>query len=102
MMERALKIKEQLDIEKMVCVYDPTGIQLKEPKMCSSLFLMMGTFHVLLKSLSVIGARFKDAGMRNLYIQSEIVAEGCIDSVLKGKQYNRAIRAHKKRFAHCI
>ena len=34
MMERALKFKEQLDIEKMVCVYDPMGIQLKEPKMC--------------------------------------------------------------------
>ena len=102
MMERALKFKEQLDIEKMVCAYDPMGIQLKEPKMCYSLFLIMGTFHVLLRSLGVIGARFKDTGMRNLYIQSEIVAEGCIDSVLKGKQYNRAIRAHKKRFAHCI
>ena len=51
-----------------------------------SLFLMMETFHVLLMSLGVIGARFKDAGMRDLYIQSEIVAEGSIDSVLKGKQ----------------
>ena len=60
-----------------------------------SLFLMMEIFHVLLMSLGVIGARFKDAGMRDLYIQSEIVAEGSNDSVLKGKQYNRAIRAHK-------
>ena len=101
MMERALKIKEQLEIEKIVCVYDQAiyaktmEIQLKEPKMFSSLFLMMRTFHVLLMSLGVIGTRFKDAGMRDLYIQSEIVAEGSIDSVLKGKQYNTAIRAHK-------
>ena len=91
MMERALKIKEQWEIEKIVCVYDQAiyakamEIQLKEPKKFSSLFLMMGTFHVLLMSLGVIGARFKDAGMRDLYIQSEIVAEGSIDSVLKGK-----------------
>ena len=70
-------------------------IQLKEPKKFSSLFLMMGTFHVLLMSLGVIGARFKDAGMRQIYIKSEIVAEGSIDLVLKRKQYNRAIRAHK-------
>ena len=69
-------------------------IRLKEPEKFSSLFLMMGTFHVLLMSFGVIGARFRDAGMRDLYIQSEIVAEGSIDSVLKGKQ-NGAIRAHK-------
>ena len=100
-MERALKIKEQLITEKIVCVYDQAiyakvmEIQLKERKKFSSLFLMMGTFYVLLMSLGVIGARFKDAGMRHLYTQSETVAEGSIDSVLKGKQYNRAIRAHK-------
>ena len=56
---------------------------------------MMGTFHILLMSFSVIGAWFKEAGMRDLCIQVEIVAEGSIDLVLKGKQYNRAIRAHK-------
>ena len=56
---------------------------------------MMRTFHILLMSLSVIGAWSKEAGMRDLCIQVEIVAEGSIDLVLKGKQYNRAIRAHK-------
>ena len=100
-MECALKIKEQLIIEKIECVYDQAiyakvmEIQLKERKKFSSLFLMMGTFYVLLMSLGVIGAQFKNAGMRHLYIQSETVAEGSTDSVLKGKQYNRAIRAHK-------
>ena len=85
MMERALKIKEQLEIEKIVCVYDEAiyaeamEIQLKETEKFSSLFLMMGNFLVLLLSLGVIGARFKDAGMRDLYMQSEIVAEGSID-----------------------
>ena len=61
-------------------------IRLKEPEKFSSLFLMMGTFHVLLMSFGFIGSRFRDAGMRDLYIQSETVAEGSIDSVLKGKQ----------------
>ena len=41
--------------------------QLK-PKEFSSLFLMIGTFRVLLMSLGVIGAWFRDAGMRDLYI----------------------------------
>ena len=75
MMERALKIKEQFKIEKIVCGYDQvtyakaTEIQLKEAKRFSALFLMMGTFQVLLMSLGVIGAWIKDAGMRDLYIE---------------------------------
>ena len=75
MMERALKIKEQFKIEKIVCGYDQvtyakaTEIQLKEEKRFSALFLMMGTFQVLLMSLGVIGAWIKDAGMRDLYIE---------------------------------
>ena len=69
-------------------------MQFKEPEKFSSLFLLTGTFHILLMFLMIIGTRFKDAGMRDVYIQSEIVAEGSIDSLLCGKQYNRAIRAH--------
>ena len=101
MMEHTLKIKEQLEIEKILCVYDQAiyakamEIQLKEPKKFSSLFLMMVTFHVLLMSLGVTGAWFKDAGTRDPHIESETVAEGSIDSALKLKQYNRAIRANK-------
>ena len=70
-------------------------IQLKEPKKFSSFFLVMGTFHILRTSLGIIGVWFKDVRMRDLHIQSEIAADGLIDLVLKVKQYNRAIRAHK-------
>ena len=59
------------------------------------LFLMMGTFHILLMFLGMIGARFTDAGMRDVYIQSEIVAKRLIDSMLRGKHSNREIRPHK-------
>ena len=45
--------------------------------------------------LGIIGTRFKDAIMRDVHIQSETVAEESTYSVLRGKQYNRAIRAHK-------
>ena len=102
-MERANKIKDQLVIKKLVCVYDQAiyvkakEIQLKEPEKFRNLFLLVGIFHILLMFLGAIGVRFKDAGMKDVYIQSEIIAEGSIDfdSVLRGKQYNRAIRAHK-------
>lgn len=57
---------------------------------------MVGPFHIALMFLRIIGTCFKDAGMRDVYILSEIVAEGSTDSVLCGKQCNRVIRAQKK------
>ena len=101
MLERANIIKDQLEVETLVCVYDQAiyaktkEIQLKEPNKFKDLFFMMGTFHTLMMALGVIGSRFKDAGLKDCYIQSGIVAEGSIDSTLRGKQYNRGIRAHK-------
>ena len=56
---------------------------------------MMGKFRILLMFLGIIGTSFKNAVMRDGNIQSETVAEESTDSVLRGKQYNRAIRAHK-------
>ena len=37
-------------------------IQLKKLEKFSTLFLIMGTFHIFLMFLGVIGTRFKDAG----------------------------------------
>ena len=37
--------------------------------------------------LAVIGTGLEDAGLRDLAIQREVIAEGSVDSVLKGKHY---------------
>ena len=58
-------------------------------------FLDDGYFPHIIDVLGVIGARFGDAGMKDIYIQSNVVAEGSIDAVVRGKNYNRAVRAHK-------
>ena len=70
LMEKALRIQEQLEIDKLVWAYDQAiytkavDVQLKEPEEFSISFLMMGTFQKLLMFLGIIGTRFKDAGMR--------------------------------------
>ena len=38
---------------------------------------------------------FRDAGLRDLAVQSGVIAEGSIDKVLDGRQYNRGVRLHK-------
>ncbi|KAG1656757.1 hypothetical protein GQR58_023749 [Nymphon striatum] len=45
--------------------------------------------------LSIIGKLFRDAGLRDLAVESGVIAEGSIDKVLDGKQYNRGVRLHK-------
>ena len=57
--------------------------------------LMMGNFHIICNLLSIIGKLFRDAGLRDLAVQSGVIAEGSIDIVLDGRQYNRGIRLHK-------
>lgn len=48
---------------------------------------MMGGFQLLMTLLAIIGSRFGDAGLRDVAVQSEVIAEGSIDSVLSGKHY---------------
>ena len=60
------------------------------------MFLMMGTFHIILTFLAVIAPRFKDVGLRDISIQGNIVAEESVDTMFSGSRaYKRAIRAYK-------
>ena len=45
--------------------------------------------------LGIIGTLYGDAGLRELAVQSEVLAEGSIERVLEDKNYNRAVRLHK-------
>jgi hypothetical protein len=67
----------------------------KHKDMFKNLIIMLGGFHLLMMLFGVIGARFGDAGLREVAIQSDLVAGGSIDSVLSGKIYDRAGRLHK-------
>ena len=59
--------------------------------MFENLVIMLWGFHLLIMLLGVMGIRFGDAGLREITIQSEAVAEGSIEKVLEGENYNRAV-----------
>ena len=46
-------------------------------------------------ALACIGKRFRDAGLQDIFIESEIVASGSVNGVMNGHHYNRSIRCHK-------
>ena len=45
--------------------------------------------------MSMIGKRFKDAGLQDMLIESDVVAQGSIIGVMPGHQYNRSFLIHK-------
>ena len=48
--------------------------------------------------MSSIGKVFGEAGLRDIAVESGVIAEGSINKVLEGKQYDRAVRLHKLTF----
>ena len=66
----------------------------KEEEM-NRVVLQMGAFHMCCTLLAMIGKRFGDAGLLDILIESEVIAEGSLSGVLEGKHYNRGVRAHK-------
>jgi len=63
--------------------------------MNTQLILRLGEFHTAMVFLVVIGKRFRDAGLHDIAIESGIVAEGSMNTVLNCHQYNRSLQCHK-------
>ena len=54
--------------------------------------LRMGGFHATCVSLSVIGKRFANGGLKDLIVESGFLGEDQASQMLKGKYYNNDIR----------
>lgn len=96
-----LKIMKALHLDEIVCVFDQAlyakaaEITWKHQTKCKPIVLRMGTFHTLMNLISIIGKRFGSAGLRDLAVESNIIAAGSIAGVLGGRSYNRGVRLCK-------
>lgn len=70
-------------------------IQWKRPEQFEDMVVRMGGFHIMLNYLGTIGKMIADAGVHELLVDAGLYSDVTIGSILKGKQYKRAIRAHK-------
>lgn len=90
-----------LHLTSMVCVFDQAiyakafEVKCREYQKFKPIVLRLGTFHTLCTLMSIIGKRFQDAGLKDLFIEAGVVAEGSVSAVLEGKNYNRGVRVHK-------
>lgn len=56
---------------------------------------MLGIFHVIMMYLGIMGKKCSKAGIRELRVQSDILAIESVNKVLSGKMYNRVVHVHK-------
>ena len=90
-----------MKLSAIVCIFDQAiyakavEIKWKMPNQYKDCILMLGVFHMLMMYLGIIGKRLKDAGLRDVLIHSQIMAEGSVDKALAGKMYNRSVRSCK-------
>lgn len=103
MLSQADEIRVNLNLDFIVVVSDlaiyckMVEVLTKEIKKgyLSKVVVCMGGFHIIMNFASVVGAKFGIAGLRDLMIESGIVAAGSVDAVLNCKHYNRCIRSIK-------
>lgn len=55
----------------------------------------MGGFHIALNFLGVIGHLFEGSGLEDIFIEAGLYGSSTVSRFLKGKMYNRGVRAHK-------
>ena len=45
--------------------------------------------------MSILGQRFRDAGLQDILVESGLVEPNAVSAVLAGKHYNRGLRVHQ-------
>ena len=100
-LNQSVTIAKSLEVNEIVCVFDQAlyakaaEIIRKNSEKFSLVIIRLGVFHTICTLLATIGKRFQDAGLRDLCIESGVIAEGSVSGVMEGHKYNRAIRLHK-------
>lgn len=69
-------------------------IQSSEKPLFDNLFIHLGSFHIMLVYFKAIGKFIEDCGLMNVAVESEIIANGSVDSFISGKHFNRCKRLH--------
>ena len=100
-LNRSSDLCDRLKLDCMVLVFDQAiyskvqQIRWTDDDLFGRFVVRLGDFHTTMSFLSVIGKRFVDSGLKDVFIESRIVTEGSLTGVMNGHQYNQSIQAHK-------
>ena len=95
----SVMIQKQLQLPYIICVFDQAiyakAIELtwKHPHLFKELVIRMGDFHTVFNFMATIGKRFQDAGLRDLAVESDVIAEGSSQAVMECRLYKLVYEA---------
>lgn len=107
-LNQSLTVMQHLRLKKIVCVFDQAlyskavEITWDHSDKFQQIIVRLGVFHTICKLLGIIVKRFQDAGLRDLCIESGVIAGGSVAGVMDGRKYNRALRLHKLMYEACM
>ena len=100
-LKHAQKLTSALGQQDTVVTFDlliymkAKQIQWRYPEEFAYVIIRMGGFHIALNYLGLIGKKYLDSGLDDLVTESGVHAAGTTAALMKGKSYNRGVRAHK-------
>lgn len=97
----AEKATHEVGQEYVICTFD-LGVCMKayplvwnNPDRYKKHIVLIGSFHVICAYLKMIGKKMQGTGLGDVFLEAGLITSGSLDSVLKGKQYTRAMTCHK-------
>lgn len=99
-MNQSLKIAAELRELSISVSYDlaiaKVAMQIQSAKSPTydSLFIHLGTFHVMIAYFEAVGKFIAGCGLMNIAVDSGLLASGSVESFLLGKHFNRCKRIH--------
>jgi hypothetical protein len=70
-------------------------LQWEKTEEFKNVVIMLGGFHTQMTFSKAIGKYLASSGICDMWVESEIFGETTADNIMKGKLWNRVIRAHK-------
>jgi len=70
-------------------------LQWEKTEHLKNVVLVLGGFHTQMTFSKVIGQFLESSGISDIWVESEIFGETTAGNILRGKLWNRVIRAHK-------
>ena len=98
---QSLQIKDSLQLNAMVVGFEQqiyakaTEIKWKHSEQFGDIIVRRGAFHTICTLLGINGKGLQGAGLRDLCLESQVIAEGSVSGGLEGRKYNRAGQLHK-------
>ena len=92
---KVLNLKEIVFVMYQVLYAKAAEIKLQHPNTYSFIILRLGTFRTICNLMIIIGKHFEVTVLKDLCIESGVIAEGSIQNVFTGKIYIRGVRVHK-------